>query len=172
MKHSFCSEYENVVISPLLEEHIEKLRVWRNNPANSTFLRKLPYITTDMQCAWYESYLGNEDEIAFAIYETKELNRMVGSLSLLHFENNRVECGHIMVGDTEAHGRHVCENAMKAIERIAFDILKQNEMYLFVACKNELAVHVYQNAGFRIVDCGGTCPKDEFCMVLKARECM
>lgn len=151
MQHIYSATYENVMICPLEEEHIELLRVWRNNPQNAQFLNKMHYITKEMQKNWYRSYLLNQNEITFAIIEKKTLNRMVGSISLLNFEKNRVECGHIMVGDAEAHGNHVCENALRAILKIAFIKMNMKEVYLHVYKDNVKAVHIYQKVGFKIV---------------------
>lgn len=165
MQHIYSAIYENVMICPLEEDHIELLRMWRNNPQNAQFLNKMQYITKKMQKNWYESYLLNENEITFAIIE-KTLNRMVGSISLLNFEKKRVECGHIMVGDAEAHGKHVCENALHAILKIAFVKMRMEEVYLHVFKDNVKAVHIYQKVGFKISKRTNTEHEGELMMVL------
>ena len=167
MKHEYSAVNENVLLRPLTEEHIELLRKWRNTPQNTEFLNKVPYITKEMQENWFENYLLNRNEMAFAIIETRMLKRMVGSISLLNFSENRVECGHIMVGDEEAHGKQVCENAIKAALKIAFNEMNMKEVYLYVFKDNIKAVCVYEKVGFKITGRFKTRRGEELLMILK-----
>lgn len=150
MKHDFTNRYKNVYVRPLKMEDIELLRVWRNNPKNTKYLRKLQYITPEMQLSWFQKYERDSDEIAFAIEETKELRRMVGSISLYNIQDNRAECGKILVGDEEAHGRRIGCNSLKAVLQIAFNKIYLDEVYLHVYKENKAAVCTYLNAGLVI----------------------
>ena len=85
MNHQYHASYENIMLRPLERKDIENLRVWRNDATQTRFLRKIDHITPEMQEKWYESYLKDNDTIAFAIEETEHLHRMVGSLSLYDF---------------------------------------------------------------------------------------
>jgi len=104
MKHNYSARFGNVLLRPLAEQDIENLRIWRNNFEQTRFLRPIGYISPEMQQQWFEKYLGNENEIAFAIVETKNLNRMVGSVALYDFNGATAEIGKIQIGDPEAHG--------------------------------------------------------------------
>ena len=105
MEHNYCINYENVSLRPLYIDDVEQLRIWRNEPSNSIYLNKIPYITSEMQLDWYKRYLNNNDEICFAIVEKNELNRLVGSLSLYEFDGDECFFGKILIGDLEAHGK-------------------------------------------------------------------
>lgn len=150
MEHNYEEINENVRIRPLSEADLELLRIWRNQPDNSLYLRKIPYITKEMQLDWYRRYLKNENEITFAIIEINQLNRVVGSLSLYNFNNNKAEFGKILIGDPEAHGKRVGTNAVIAVLSIAFELLMLEEIYLYVAADNVAAMRVYERVGFEI----------------------
>ena len=149
MKHSYFKTYKNIELKPLSQNEIELLRSWRNDPANTKYLSKIPFITEQMQREWFERYLLNVDEMTFAIYEVKELERAVGSLSLYDFSDESAELGKIMVGDSAAHGKKIGYNAVIAALKIAFDDLKLKKVRLTVFEENAKALYIYQKAGFK-----------------------
>ncbi len=166
MRHEFKSKYKNVYLRPLSEQDIELLRNWRNNPNNTMFLRKIPFITTTMQKEWYLRYLDNDDEICLAIEEDKELHRVVGSLTLHDFTDESCELGHILIGDKEAHGKKVGVNASIAASQIAFKEMGLEKVYLHVFSANIAAFKVYQQAGFKVSDIHtGLDGREEFMMI-------
>lgn len=166
MRHNYKSYYNNVYLRPLSEQDIELLRNWRNNPDNSVFLSKIPYITEQMQKEWYMRYLDNEDEICLAIVEAKELYRVVGSLTLHGFTNESCELGHILIGDKEAHGKKVGVNASIAASQIAFNEKGFEKVYLHVFSANIAACKVYLQAGFKVTDIHlGSDGREEYTMI-------
>lgn len=168
MNHSYEIEFENVYLRPLREEDIESLRRWRNNPQNTLYLNKIPYITPEMQKKWFEKYLVNDDEICFAVVENKDLNRLVGSLSLYQFQSDECFFGKILIGDAEAHSRKIGLNATIAATRIAFNQLQKKCVKLFVFADHQIACKVYSKAGFRVIDEHvNNCGRKEFTMSIE-----
>lgn len=152
MIHDYHMNYENINLRPLEMDDIESLRVWRNNPNNSLYLNDIPYITKEMQREWFERYLNNEDELCFAIEETSELNRIVGSCSLYNFSKDKCSFGKLLIGDNEAHGKKVGLNATKTAVYIALKIMSVKRVDLFVYADNKAALNVYKQAGFDVID--------------------
>lgn len=168
MNHNYQIEYKNVYLRPLQGEDIENLRNWRNNPINTMYLRRIPYITQEMQTEWFEKYLKNDDEMCFAIVEKRDLNRLVGSLSLYNFGDEECLFGKILIGDKQAHGRKIGLNATIAATKIAFETLGLKKVYLYVYIDNKKAINVYQNAGFTICDVQATTDdKKEYIMAIE-----
>ena len=120
MKHNYCASYDNVRLRPLEKRDIESLRIWRNDKSKTQFLKPIIEITPEMQLEWFEKYLDNPDEIIFAIEETKDLNRMVGSVALYNFHGNVAEVGKIQIGDSEANGRGIGRKSLVMAMWIAF----------------------------------------------------
>ena len=103
----YGAEYNNIRIRPIVETDIEKLRVWRNNADISKFLRPVGEITKEMQKAWYDEYERDDKMLTFAIEETKDLKRMVGSVAFYEYEGEESKIGKTVVGDPEAKGKSV-----------------------------------------------------------------
>ena len=120
VNHQYHASYENIMLRPLERKDIENLRVWRNDATQTRFLRKIDHITPEMQEKWYESYLKDNDTIAFAIEETEHLHRMVGSLSLYDFREEQAEIGRLQVGDMEARGHGIGGKSFVLAMMVAF----------------------------------------------------
>lgn len=170
MNHNHQFTFNNVTIRPLSAQDIEHLREWRNDSSNTRFLRKLPYITKEMQETWFASYLGNADEMCFAIDEIKALHRIVGSLALYNFQDDQAEFGKILIGDPEAHGRNIGCHSIAALLHIAFSDLKLNKVILHVYTENHGAVHVYEKVGFQVADTHQADGMDEYLMEITKGE--
>lgn len=148
MKHNYKIEISDIILRQLEQGDIEHLRQWRNDDKNNKYLRKIGYITPEQQNKWYNSYLENDNEIAFAIVENKNLNRIVGSCSLYNFIDNQVEFGKILIGDIEAHGRGIGLIVTKAVVDFAFNKLNINKVVLECYEHNIPAQKIYTKAGF------------------------
>ena len=148
MNHTHTATRANVRIRPLAHEDIENLRLWRNDPTNCRWLRKIPHITPEEQELWWQSYLADEDTLAFATVEEGDLRRMVGSFSLHDFQNDSCEFGRFLVGDPDAHGRGVGFNAVLAALEVAFFQLGLDSVFLHVFAANEPAVRAFERVGF------------------------
>lgn len=152
MQHQYSIECKNIRLNPLMEDDIEYLRMWRNDSNNTTYLRKLEYITEQMQLKWWKQYLENEDELCFSIVEIEDINNIVGSASLYNFHNNQAEFGKFLIGDERAHGKGVGYWALMAILKLAFTTLNMEKIVLECHENNTPALHIYKKAGFKIVD--------------------
>lgn len=105
MKHSFCAEYKNCRIRPVHYEDIELFRIWRNNEALSRYLTPVGEITREMQDEWYRKNQKDENIVTFAVDETENFNRMIGSASLYNFSEGQAEIGKTIIGDDQARGK-------------------------------------------------------------------
>ena len=152
MEHNYQQRYKNVLIRQLKSEDLEYLREWRNDPRNTQFLRKIPYITMEMQKKWFQFYLKDNSEMTFAIDETEFINGIVGSMSLYNFSEDTAEFGKILVGHPIAHGKSIGINALEAVKLIARIELDLKRLYLHVYKDNLPAVNIYKKTGFKIIN--------------------
>lgn len=151
MQFSLEGQYQNVRLRPLAEQDIEALRIWRNDTDNSKYITSVGHITSAMQLSWYGRYLADTDCYIFAIDETKDLGRLVGSVSLYHFDGQKAEFGKIMIGDPQAHGRGLGRKSTVLTLHIGFAVFGLQAIYAVVHVDNVPALNVYEQAGFSIV---------------------
>lgn len=157
MNHDFFGEYMNVSLKPLSLNDIEALRVWRNDKGQTTYLKNIGEITPDMQLEWYKSYLSNPKDIIWGIYETKELNRLVGSLSIYDIKDGCAEIGKIQIGDSDAHGKGIGRTSLVIAMKIGFELVGLEEIYASVHQENVAARTNDLRIGFKIVGNHSSC---------------
>lgn len=153
VKNDCLVEYRNMKLTPLSQTDIEKLREWRNDKNQTAFLRQIDYITPEMQQNWYEKYLKDDSQIVFAIHETDELKRIVGSVSLynINIEKKTSEVGRIQIGDIDAHGRGLGRTSLIGAIKVAFRCLDIEKIEASVHKDNVQAHTNDMKIGFRIV---------------------
>lgn len=151
MEHFYQLEYDDVRLRPLGWDDIEALRVWRNDPAKTRFLTQVGTITPEKQREWFRACLARPDEMLFAIEETKELRRMVGSVSLYHICADTAEIGRIQIGDSAANGRGIGRKALAMLLWLAFDRLGLPKVTGNVSPYNVAAHKIDMDIGFVIV---------------------
>jgi RimJ/RimL family protein N-acetyltransferase len=151
MKHNYYAKYKNVLLRPLVHGDIENLRVWRNDAEATKFLRQVGTITPEMQENWFKKYLNDKDIITFAIEETSELKRMVGSVSLYNFRGDVAELGKIQIGDKEAHGKGIGRLTLVMALKVGFNLLHLSKVDGIVHQSNVAARTNDLKIGFQIV---------------------
>lgn len=151
MNHNYFIANGNLLLRPLQEADIEYLRCWRNDPAQTRFLRPIGHITAEMQKKWFEKYLENPDEVTFAIVETRVLNRIIGSIALYDFTEDSAEIGKIQIGDPEAHGCGYGSLSISMALQIAFSELGKKRITASVNRNNIPSYRSFQKVGFAIV---------------------
>ena len=152
MKHFYFGKLEDIELRPLSFEDLETLRNWRNDKNLTKYLRPIAYITKEMQEKWFLDYLEDKDIFTFSIFETNELKRLVGSVSIYNFRSSKAEIGKIQIGDSEAHGRGIGKKALAVAMKIGFEKMG---LSIFDISINQNNVPSYNNAvaiGFKKVD--------------------
>ena len=150
MIHSITVSYQNVLIRQPDINDLERLRIWRNDPANSLFLTKIQFVTEEMQMQWFKEYLNDNDHFMFVIEETKELCRMVGSVSLYDFRQDSCECGKIMVGDLGARGKGIGRLGITLALYVGFNFFKLSAIMALAHEDNTPSLITLQRAGLAI----------------------
>ena len=147
MKHTMTLSQGEITLRPVEERDIESLRVWRNDAANARYIRKLPHITSEMQKAWFEKYLKDEDHIMFAAERAGEL---IGSASLYDIEADDAEFGKILIGNPAARGKGCALAVTSLCLRAGFENLGLPRLHASVHTRNLPALKTYVRVGFLI----------------------
>lgn len=153
MKHNFSIQDGNLLLRPLQGNDIENLRNWRNDPVTTRYLRPIGYITEDMQKKWYDTYLNNPTEAAFAIVETSKFNRMIGSIAIYDVKNGTAEIGKFLIGDSEARGSGYGSRSIAMAAQIAFACMGLKRVISSVHQDNIPSYKSFTKNGFRKFGC-------------------
>jgi len=143
------AEHKNTLLRPIVEGDLEVLRKFRNE-TKSLYLRKIDYITSGAQKAWFKKEQESKNSYAFAIVETETLKRTVGSCALYNINDDKAEFGRMLIGDKEAHGRGIGFLATLLCLHIGFEKLMLKTITANVHEENIAAVKSYLKAGFVI----------------------
>ena len=151
MVHHYEIKSEELQLRPLTEGDIESLRCWRNDPAMTKYLTKLPYITPQMQAAWFQRYQEDESEITLAIdCIAGGMSEFIGTVSLSAVGENRVECGRLMIGHTGYKGRGFGRKSIALCLSIAFDQMGVEACEAHANPENAPSFVSFVNEGFQI----------------------
>lgn len=154
MIHNIVIKYKNLMLRQIKKDDIEQLRQWRNDKEKTKFLRRIGNITPEMQIKWYEKYLNNPDEMAFAICEVENLNCLIGSVSLYNFNQNQVEIGKILIGEDKVKGLGFGRLSFAMLMTYAFtklQVVKPQKIVATVNKHNIPARTSYFRLGFKVV---------------------
>jgi len=148
MQHEYSIAYKHVLLRPICIDDLENMRMWRNDTDLTKHLRKLNPITPEMQLKWFENDNLDQSCYTFAIEETKSLKRLVGSASLYNFDGENLECGRIVIGDKDAHGKGIGFLAITLLLWFGFTKLDVNKIDAVVHEDNLAAIKNNTKAGF------------------------
>ena len=143
-----------VRLRPLVEADLPVTLAWRNQDHIREWFFDSRVIAPEQHQAWYEKYLGRDDDFVFVIEETQALQRPVGQAALYHIDwaAGRAEFGRLMIGDSEAAGRGLAHAATALLVDEALTSLGMREVYLEVKADNAPARAIYRACGFEITD--------------------
>lgn len=155
MKHEIRIEGEQLILIPLEERHIEKIRNWRNKEEIRRWFICDKKISAEAQAIWYQEYLKKTNEYVFIIVE-KETESEIGMLSLynISLSMRTAEFGRFFIGDESARGKKYGKMAVQLLCYFAFSRLGLDKIMLEVFSENKVALRVYEESGFR--ECGFT----------------
>lgn len=135
------------ILSPILEQNLETLRNWRNDPSINQFFRNTDHITPQQQQNWFIDYCVN-NRTYFEIHE-KSSNILIGfcSLTNLDFINKSAEFS-IYIGDSQYIGTGHAKDALQNLLTYGFYTLLLNRIWGEVFATNKKALKSFQKAGF------------------------
>lgn len=150
MKHIYCASYKNCLIRPVYYEDIELFRKWRNNETLSRYLTPVGTITKVMQEKWFENNQNDPDIITFAVEETQNLKRMVGSASLYEFVDGQAEVGKTIIGDDEARGKSLGFYSELMTVYIGFQVLGLKKIVARIHEDNMASIKRSKRLGYTV----------------------
>lgn len=123
---------------------------WRNRPEIRRWFVHSAALTPDGHEAWFERYRDDDSDFVFVIEETERLHRPVGQVALYRIDWTRrtAEYGRLLIGEPEAAGHGLGQEATELLVAYAFDVLGMEELELYVFPDNAPALAIYRRCGF------------------------
>ena len=79
-------EGRKTILREILEDDLEPLRQWRNNPDMRRFFREYRDITPAMQRRWYEENVCGDDRVRMFAITERESGRLLGACGLCYID--------------------------------------------------------------------------------------
>lgn len=147
MKHAYAAFCEPLTLQPLEHRDIEILMRLRNDKQLSQYLRKIKFITPEIQEKWFQDYLNEQNHYCWSIIF--EL-RTIGSLAIYDIEDTKAEIGKIMI-DPKYQGRGFAYQSFLMAILLGFKFLDIKTFCLTVHENNLAARKTYEKIGFRVM---------------------
>jgi diamine N-acetyltransferase len=153
MKHNYSVENDNLKLIPLEPEHLETVRVWRNELNTRTRFISQNIISEEQQRQWYANYLKKDDDLAFIIVD-KDSAKPIGTVSLCSIrpETGEAELGREIIGDVNNRGKGYGASALKLVIDFAFKQLNLDEVYGEVLADNAASIRMLEKCGLTFVE--------------------
>ena len=150
MKHNHKITYKDITLRPIAEQDLELLRNWRNDVQTTTYLAKIPTITSEMQQAWFKKDQADPTTYTFAI-ERNDTKELVGSVAMYNIEGEQAEFGRIFIGDLKHRGKGYGFKGLAAVVYFAFEGLGITKLVASVYENNERSATNLLAQGFVVV---------------------
>ncbi|CAH0147866.1 GNAT family N-acetyltransferase [Chryseobacterium sp. Bi04] len=140
----------NVLIRPLVKKDALTSYQWRNDDEIWQFTGSKPNITItkEIESEWIEKVLQDNSSKRFAIICNEEY---IGNVQLTNINSDSAEF-HIFIGKKDFWGKGISQLATYQILYYAKEVLKLNEVYLFVKPENIAAIKSYRNNNFVVTE--------------------
>jgi len=141
-----------IMLREYMKEDIENIKKWCNNPEITKNLSDIFLYPHSLKQS--EGFLnmmmegGNSSAKGFVIAE-KETGNYIGQIDLLNIDwKNRTSLLGIVIGEIENQGKGYGKEAIKLLQKFAFEELNLNKIELDVHDFNEKAYNCYISCGF------------------------
>lgn len=138
-----------IYLTAVSKNSIQQLMNWRNSPELKKYFREYREISDEMQEAWFQNRVMNNDkQIDFEIHDIVS-RRLIGHCGLyyINWVNRTAELS-IYIGDVNFRGGGYGKDALHILMNYAFKTINMNRVWCEVFSNNE-AVHVYRKIGFK-----------------------
>ncbi len=142
--------WEKVYLVVPEEQDIEVWYKWVNDIENQSFLWTMFWniITYKNEKEYFENLNKDDKQLTFSIY-VENIKKTIWNISLLNIDYKNSHCElWIAVFDKENQDKWYWSEAIKLIQKYAFEVLWLNKLYLRYISSNPRAWHVYSKLWF------------------------
>jgi RimJ/RimL family protein N-acetyltransferase len=137
---------DRVRLVPLARRHLERTRLWANDPAIMRLMDRARPVSTAEHEAWFLALAGRGDCEYFAI-ETAEQHVGNAWFFAIDRRHRKAEL-RIVIGEPAARGKGYGAEAIDRLCHHGFDELGLHRIYAFALAINPAARRAFERAGF------------------------
>lgn len=135
---------------PLESRHLERTRVWANDPAIMRLMDRAQPVSAGEHEAWFLALAGRDDCAYFAI-ETAEPDPHVGNVWFFAIDRRHRKAElRVVIGEPAARGKGYGAEAIDRLCRHGFNELGLHRIYAYVLAINPAARRAFERAGFAL----------------------
>ena len=149
MEHSYRILTPRLLLRPLTEHDLERVRGWRNQDHIRIWFHDDQPIEPEQHLSWYERYRQNNHDMMFiAVQLDKEIPIGTGALYRIDPARKMAEFGRVLIGDINYQGQGYGEEIVRSLTSFGFERLRLQTIELFVKVTNTRAIKIYMNCGY------------------------
>ena len=149
MEHSHRILTPRLLLRPLTEHDLERVRGWRNQENIRIWFQDDQLIQPEQHLSWYERYRTNANDMTFiAVQLRQEIPIGMGALYRIDHINGIAEFGRVLIGDIDYQGQGYGEEIVRGLTKFGLEQLGMNTVELFVKITNTRAIKAYMNCGY------------------------
>lgn len=140
----------NITFKMLLARDLPLTLTWRNNPEVRKWFKNSEKIKPQDHLEWFNSYSKKTDDYVFL---AEVNNKTVGQLAVYNININTksAEVGRF-IASPAIKGTGIMKRVMHEFIHSIFMEFSLNELQLYVYDNNEVAINIYKDIGFEIVN--------------------
>ena len=136
-----------LTLTKLKQEHLEKVRLWRNSDHIAKYMISNDYISTEQQIEWFNKIKDNKTQEYFIIEAN---NNPIGLLSFVDIDShNKTSSWGFYLGDTNYHSKGIGSKIMSLGIEYAFNNLKLKKLNAQILSFNKKSIDLHIKYGFK-----------------------
>jgi RimJ/RimL family protein N-acetyltransferase len=139
-----------VRLAALDRRHLDRTRIWANEPEIMRLMDRARPVSTDEHEQWFAS-LARRDDCSYFAIETADGGVHVGNVWLFAIDRRHHKAElRVVIGDADARGKGFGAEAIDRLCQHGFDQLGLHRIYAYVLAINPRAQRAFERAGFAL----------------------
>jgi RimJ/RimL family protein N-acetyltransferase len=142
-----------VTLQAVVEDELERIRQWRNNPSVAQFMLSQDTISEEQQRAWFKKISRDLSQQHFMIYYKNQAIGVANIKSYYQGEtlfNARIIEPGLYIADERYRGNILAFAPSLMLVDYCFDVLRTNNLIAVVKADNQAALNYNEKLGYKI----------------------
>lgn len=139
-----------VKLVALVQDDIEMVRQWRNDPKIAELMLDKTYITREMQQQWFTKLQQANDQFYYLVWFKEQ---PIGVASLTKVDRDKGSCEPGMYIFVDEYRNNIVPFCVAfALNDLAFEVLGLSQLYGKIFASNQASVRFHEACGYRLYE--------------------